>query len=89
MASDIQIKLARYNDMNHYEKNLFWLDMVNKEYDMITEDVKIMFAHVSHCVKLYINSNHFEKETLWYLYHPLCRAFADRDKYEREKLETT
>ena len=87
MASDMQINLTRYNDMTTYQKNLFWLDTVGKNYDSVPDDFKIMFVHVSHCVKLFINSNDKEKETLWYLYHPLCRAFSDRDKYEKEKLE--
>jgi hypothetical protein len=85
MTDDMQADIARYNDMNKDEKDIFWLELTEKMTDDVSINTKTKFEHISSCVKAYLKASDTEKNTLWRLYDPLSRRFCDTDRYLHEK----
>lgn len=79
---EVRYDIANYATATDEEKNLIWLNEVNKSYDVIDKSSKLLMEHTSKLVKSYIEASDEDKQILWSVYDELTKIYADFPKWQ-------
>ena len=80
---EVRYDIANYITSTDEQKNLIWLNEIDKSYDMIDKSGRALMEHTSKLVKAYIESSDEEKAALWSVYDEMSKIYSDYQKWQQ------
>lgn len=78
---EVRYDIANYITSTDEQKDLIWLNEVNKKYDNINRSSRLLMEHSSKLVKAYIEASQEDKDVLWQVYDDMSKIYSDFPKW--------